>query len=123
MGRLDDKFEEVLEARGELRERLLVQEEAKLAAQKVMDIFKYTIDGLDVQSVLMSEGCNGMCSFSVQAPDGEFRKYELSDRLSKALEAANGRLTRKVRKTMLELLEKYFDIRPGASGTVISMKN
>lgn len=124
--RLDDKFEEVLEVRGELRDRLACQGEALEVSEKVMDIFKYTIDGLSIQSLLMKEHNDGTLTFAPQAPDGVFREYELSDDLSKVLEQLNHRCySRKVKVLMLDLLKKYFDVEPRElqDGFLISMKD
>lgn len=125
MGRLDDKFEEVLQARGELRERLEHQREALEVCEKVMDIFKYTIDGLRIQAVFMKEHNDGTLTFAPQAPDGVFREYELSDDLSKVLEQLKLRCySRNVKVLMINSLKKYFDVEPREwrDGFIISMK-
>lgn len=123
--RLDDKFEEVLEARGELRDRLACQGEALEVCEKVMDIFKYTIDGLKIQAVFIKEHSDGTLTFAPQAPDGVFREYELSDDLSKVLEHLNHRsYSRNVKVLMLNSLRNYFDVEPRKlrDGFIISMK-
>lgn len=116
--RLDQKFEELLEVRGESRCNL--QEQALVAAGKVMDIFKYTMDGMKIQKVLMKEVKKDIFVFAAQDRDGTFRTCVLSN----VLEEAGGYIAKNVKMAMLNLLRKHFDINPNAKNSiVISMKN
>lgn len=119
--RLDKKFKEVLEKRGELADRLELQEAMLKAVEKVMDIFSYSIDnGKKVHAVRMYKNCNQYC-FSVQVANGEFedKKSNFPNKLKVAIEKAEYCMYDGTKDWVLENLEPYFDVSEENNGTVI----
>lgn len=125
--RLNNKFKEVLEKRNELADRMQLQEEAILAAERVMDIFGYTIDnGEKVQEVLMYNHA-GRFVFAVRVANGNFEDgkddyYDLPAELTRSLRLAEYCVDEAIKDWMLEILDDYFEISEEA-GTVIKIWN
>lgn len=122
--RLNNKFKEVLAKRNELVERMMLQEKAIVAVERVMDIFGHTIDnGENVQEVRMYKLCGYFC-FEVRAANGNFEDgkddYALPDELLGALKLAEDSIDETIKDWVLEILDKYFEISED-SGTVIAI--